>query len=197
METARFVPGTVPHTFAYSVFTLAYTSRLSECVQVMASHDSCPWAGFLAALDHHVLICKMGNNNMEGGDGEDEMLHLPLGLDTAGTPDRAAIRMTSLHRVPNRSGSSSPVLTGHCCNLVPWAAMGSFPQQPSHFLQSFSYSFLLLILPWAQTSSSTFLGSSCPHSNQPCRQLLPPELHFHHLLSSRAPKKASIACITE
>ena len=52
---------------------------------------------------------------------------LALGLAAAATQERLAIEMTSLHRVPNCSGSSHPVLIGPLLQLGPLSCEGLLP----------------------------------------------------------------------
>lgn len=64
MGNARSVPGTLPrplHTFTYLILINGFSSLIHL-------------GGFLVSLNHGVLVRKMGSNNMDGGDGEDEMM---------------------------------------------------------------------------------------------------------------------------
>lgn len=129
---------------------------------------------FLASLNHSVLVCKMGNNNTDDGDGEDGMT----------SPD-----FESGHSRHSRRGSRYN-------DLIALGAKSLWFQQPS--LDRVTAAILSPGLQWipslisqvtscevsATHSSSSFSpgpgpahlpfwAPALPHSNQPCTSLLP------------------------
>lgn len=78
-ESTRCAPGTVPHTSAYSVFHPNTQVGSQEVFSSWLHITRASWVGFLASSDHRVLICKVGNDNRDRGEGEDEVLSPAFG----------------------------------------------------------------------------------------------------------------------
>lgn len=154
MENACSVPGSLPrplHTFTYLILVNGFSSliRLGELLSLFEPRCPCLQSG----EQRHGRWRWRGRSDAAR-----------LGPAAAGSQERAAVMTASLRSVPDYSGSSSPVLTGSLLQSRPLGCNGFLPS----LAKALPVKFLLLIprplFPGAQTSSSTFPGSSPPHS---------------------------------